>query len=69
MKKTLLSILLMACATYAHAVSDDDFLLYWQVDNPTIDIYGNGLGGEKTGTTTFSQLLVDTQTDYDSWFV
>lgn len=41
----------------------------WQVNDPVVDIYGHGLGGEVTGTTTLSQMVNDSGLSVESWGV
>lgn len=52
--------LLVAGMCFAANAAEDDFLLYWQVDDPVIDVFGNGLKGEKTGETSIAQLIGET---------
>lgn len=54
---------------FAANAAETDFLIYWQVNDPVVDIYGNGLGGEVTGTTTLSQMVSDSGISAESWGV
>ena len=61
--------LLVAGICFAANAAEDDFLIMWQVNDPVVDIYGHGLGGEVTGTTTLSQMVNDSGLSVESWGV